>query len=146
MGKIDGLDVTPLKIIETVGGNVLHAMKSTEEQFVGFGEVYFSTVHPGIVKAWKKHRKMTLNLVVPVGKILFVCFDDRKSSPTCGIYNEIEMSIKNYQRLTVPPMIWMGFQGTSNEMSLLLNVASIPHEQNEMDIKDLSAIKYDWRK
>jgi len=56
------------------------------------------------------------------------------------------MSIKNYQRLTFPPMIWMGFQGISNEMSLLLNVTSIPHEQNEMDIKDLSAIKYDWRK
>ena len=69
--KIDYL-LTPLKIIDVEGGNVLHAIKDTDQGFKKFGEAYFSTIEPGAIKAWKRHRKMTLNLVVPIGKIKFV--------------------------------------------------------------------------
>ncbi len=31
--------------------------------FQRFGEIYFSAVHPGAVKAWHMHRKMVLNYV-----------------------------------------------------------------------------------
>ena len=41
-----------------------------------FGEVYFSSIKPKSVKAWKLHKKMTLNIVVPVGKVRFALFDD----------------------------------------------------------------------
>ncbi|MCK4830475.1 dTDP-4-dehydrorhamnose 3,5-epimerase family protein [bacterium] len=107
---IEGVMLTPLKIIPRDVGDVLHAMKRTDASFCGFGEVYFSTVNKGQVKAWKRHRKMTLNLVVPCGEIKFALYDDRTESPTCGKFLEVVLSRDNYQRLTVPPMIWMGFQ------------------------------------
>ena len=105
--------ITPLDIIDTPGGNVMHAMKESSAGYLGFGEVYFSQVDKGIIKAWKRHKKMTLNLVVPVGKIRFVLFDNRKL--TNGRFQEVIISKDNYCRLTIPPMVWLGFQGLSDE-------------------------------
>ena len=57
-------------------------MKETSAGYAGFGEAYFSQVDKGAIKAWKRHKKMTLNLLVPVGEIKFVLFDDREASNT----------------------------------------------------------------
>jgi dTDP-4-dehydrorhamnose 3,5-epimerase len=133
MVKIEGVLLTPLKIIEGAHGNVLHALKNHESSFTQFGEAYFSSVKMNAVKGWKKHQKMTLNIVVPVGVIQFVLFDDRKNSQTYKLIDEIELSVHNYQRLTVPPGIWMAFKGKGDGLNLLLNIASIPHEPSEAD-------------
>ena len=69
---IDGVLLTPLKQITHPKGDVFHAMKCVDPGFEGFGEVYFSSVLQGLVKAWKRHSRMTLNLVCIVGKIHFV--------------------------------------------------------------------------
>ena len=71
---INGVLITPLKIIETSGGNVLHSLKDTDSGFNGFGEAYFSEIEPKAIKAWKLHKKMTLNISVPIGKIKFVLY------------------------------------------------------------------------
>jgi dTDP-4-dehydrorhamnose 3,5-epimerase len=134
--------VTKLDIIETLGGDVMHAMKESSVGYVGFGEVYFSQVNKGAIKAWKRHKKMTLNLVVPVGEIRFVLFDDREVSNTQ--FQEIIISKSNYCRFTVPPMIWMGFQGLSDDRAMLLNIANIEHNLHEVDRKEIDEINYDW--
>ena len=146
MGKplIEGVWVTPQKIIKVPGGNVLHAMKCIDPGFAGFGEAYFSTVKYGSIKGWKKHFEMTLNLIVPRGSIRFVMFDDRAQSPSHGEYMEIELSQKNYQRLTVPPNIWMAFMGMAKQSSILLNIANIPHSPDEVDRKNIHEIAYNW--
>ena len=143
---IEGVILAPLKIIPVDKGDVLHAMKRTDASFCGFGEVYFSTVNKGQVKAWKRHRKMTLNLVVPCGEIKFVLYDERVGSPTYGKFFEVALSRRNYQRLTVPPMIWMGFQGMGDGVNMLLNIANIPHDPQEADRLDVNnvLIKYNW--
>ena len=38
-------------------------------------------------------------------------------------------------RLTVPPMLWMGFQGVGDATAMLLNVANMPHDPDEVDRK-----------
>jgi len=134
--------VTKLTIVETVGGNVMHAMKESSVGYKSFGEAYFSQVANGAIKAWKRHKKMTLNLVVPVGKIKFVLFDDRKISNTQ--FQEVVISKSEYCRLTVPPMIWIGFQGLLDGNSMLLNIANIEHDPNEVDRKEIDKINYDW--
>ena len=42
-------------------------------------------------------------------------------------------------------MVWMAFKGVGDEKSLLLNVASIPHDPIESEVKKLDEIKYKWR-
>lgn len=143
---IEGVMLTPLKIIFGDTGDILHAMKRTDASFCGFGEVYFSTVNKGQVKAWKRHREMTLNLVVPCGEVKFVLYDDRTESPTCGNVFEVVLSRGNYQRLTVHPMIWTGFMGIGDGLNMLLNIASIPHDPQESDRLDVhnELIQYNW--
>ena len=141
---IKDLLITPLDIIETPGGNVMHAMKNDSPGYFGFGEAYFSEIDKNTVKAWKRHREMTLNLIVPLGKIKFVMFDDRKG--TNNGFQEVIISKENYCRLTVPPMIWVGFKGLSSFKSILLNIASIPHNPKEVDKKEIDKIEFDWNR
>lgn len=144
MSDITGVTLTPLMRIPTAGGDVLHAMKATDPGFAGFGEAYFSTIEPGAVKAWKRHTRMTLNLIVPIGAIRFVIHDDRNGSPALGVFKQFMLSTESYHRLTVPPMLWMAFQGVGETTALLLNVANMPHDANEIDRRPLDAFSFDW--
>ena len=75
LNSVDGVILSPLKIIENPLGNIFHVMKSSDLGFMGFNEAYFSTINYNQIKPWKKHLKMTLNLIVPVGEIRFVLYD-----------------------------------------------------------------------
>jgi len=139
---IENVLITPLDIISTPGGSVLHAMKYIDSSFIGFGEAYFSEIEPNSIKAWKRHRKMTLNLIVPIGKVRFILFDNH--NPNKVQFQEVVLSRKNYCRLTVPPMVWMGFQGLSKKNSMLLNVADLIYNPKEVDRKKIDEIEFDW--
>ena len=142
---IAGIEVTPLKIVSTPGGDVFHGIKASDAGFCGFGEAYFSTIQPSIIKPWKRHNRMTLNLVVIVGCIRFVVHDDRAGSPTQGLTESYVLGPHtNYCRLTVPPGVWMAFQGLSDTHSILLNVTDIPHDPTEVDRRTLGEIDYPW--
>lgn len=143
--SIEGIILSPLKIINVPEGDVLFGMKTGDSGYEGFGEAYFSTIEPGAVKAWKRHRKMTLNLVVPVGAIRFIMFDDRPHSTTCGELQEVVLSRDHYYRLTIPPMVWLGFQGVGETVGMLLNIASIPHDPSEADRKSVNEITFAWQ-
>lgn len=142
--NIDGVILTPLKIIENPKGDVYHALKNTDAGYAGFGEAYFSTVKSGEIKGWKKHKDMTLNLIVPVGSIKFVLHDVRGESTSKGEFMGIVLSSESYCRLTVPPNVLMAFQGTGSTLNLLLNIASVPHDPTESENISLAEIDYDW--
>ena len=139
---INDVLITPLDIIETPGGNVMHAMKQIDAGFDGYGEAYFSEVNFHSIKAWKRHKEMTLNLVVPVGKIKFVLFDDREELN--NQFQEITISRDSYYRLTIPPLVWVGFKGLSENGSMLLNIANIIHDPLEVDRKNIKEIQFNW--
>lgn len=139
---IDGLLLTPLRIINNHKGDIYHALKASAPGYISFGEAYFTAVSQGLVKGWKRHNRFTLNLVVPIGEIRFVLFDDRSGHTTFGQFFDVNLGIdRNYSRLTVPPGIWMAFQGVG-EFNLLMNIINSEHDPDESDNRDLSEIKY----
>ncbi len=135
---------TDLTIIEADSGSVYHGLKNTDKGFKEFGEVYFSSVKKDIIKAWKLHKEMTLNLLVPVGTVLFCFLDEREQSSTFNQTFKIMLSQNPYYRLTVPPGIWFGFQGLSPGLNLICNIADIPHDPNEVSRKEINEIELDW--
>ena len=139
MNILDHIQVTPLQQISTTGGDVWHALKSTEDSFSGFGEAYFSWVKPGAIKAWKQHLKMTMNLIVPIGEVLFVFCDLKRHS-----FREERIGTVSYVRLTIPPRIWFGFQGVSVTTSLVLNLTNMPHDPAEVERKSMEEIRFNW--
>lgn len=146
MGTVDipGVALTPLKSVFHPKGNVFHAMKKSDPGFNGFGEAYFSTINCGDVKGWKKHLRMTMNLVVPVGEIWLVLHDDREGSSANGSFFDVCLSPQNYQRLTVPPGVWMGFKGLGSGLNLLLNLANMEHNPAESENIALEFFPFDW--
>lgn len=135
--SMEGISLTPLKIISGDGGNVLHALKSFEDSFTEFGEAYFSTVNHNIIKGWKKHTVMISNIIVPTGEIQFIFYDDRPESDSYKQFFEVILSTKNYQRLSVQPGIWMAFKGISHDLNLLLNISSVAHDPMECELLSL---------
>ena len=140
---MEGVALHPLKHIVVPKGDIYHALKSTDEGYAGFGEAYFSQIEQGEAKGWKRHNRMALNLVVPVGAVKFVIYDDREGSATKGQFYEVILSPEtNYQRLTVAPGLWMAFYGVGEGRSMLMDIIPEPHDPAEADRKDLSDIPY----
>ena len=140
MMLLDQIKVTRLSQISIDGGDVCHALKSTDENFHGFGEAYFSWVKANSIKAWKLHLKMTMNLVVPIGTVHFVFFDPEKNK-----FRDLEIGNEFYCRITVPPKIWFGFKGRGDKDSLILNISNIPHDPEEVLRKSKEKIIFNWK-
>ena len=143
---IEGVIITPLKRIPDERGSVMHILKSSDQAFQGFGEVYCSTVYPGVVKGWHLHQRISLNYVVIRGTIKFVLYDGRAGSSTHGEVQEISMGDRNYVRVTVPPGLWNGFQGVGIEEAYVVNVTDMPHDPDEIERADpfTKDIPYSW--
>ena len=130
--------VTPLRRVDTVGGDVLHGMKQSDPGYAGFGEAYFSYIKKNKIKAWKKHLKMNLNLIVPFGTVMFVFMDES------GSFRKEIIGDKQTLRLSVPPGIWFGFKGIGSEVNIILNISDIIHDDHEVIRKNISEINFDW--
>ena len=143
---IDGVQVIPLKRIPDDRGKVMHMLKRDDPHFTRFGEIYFSWIYPGVVKAWHLHSRMTIHYAVPVGMIKLVCYDDRPGSRTRGKLDEICVGTDAYSLVIVPPKVWNGFKGLGVEPAMVANCASIPHDPAEITRLDPHSgkIPYSW--
>jgi len=144
--EIQGVIITDLKIISDKEGAVLHMLRCDDPIFCQFGEIYFSKILPGAVKAWKLHKKMTLNLAVPVGKVKLVLYDNRVEPKTNGVVKEIILSEENYKLVTIPPLIWFGFKAIGKETAFLADCATMPYDPAEIERLESSSdkIPYQW--
>jgi dTDP-4-dehydrorhamnose 3,5-epimerase len=145
---IDGVHVVPLRRIPDERGCIMHMLRADAPHFQRFGEIYFSGVYPGAIKAWHIHKVMTLNYAVVAGTVKLVLFDDRPSSPTNGELMELFVGEHNYCLVTVPPLVWNGFKGCGSAMALVANCATHAHDPDEIAREDPfgSRIPYDWRR
>jgi len=140
MGDLDvQISLRPLEVISVNNGDVLKALNKSDDTYKGFGEVYFSEIKHGRIKAWKKHTKMVMNIVVPVGKVKFVFFEK-----ITGHFKEVIIGRDNYALLTVRPNIWFGFQGLSAGKNIVMNISNIVHDPKESISLDQKKINYDW--
>ena len=146
MSEIDGVRVIPLARIPDERGTVLHMLKASDPHFLRFGEIYFSTIYPGIVKGWHRHQEMTLNYACVFGQIKLVLYDERDGSPTYGRIMEVFLGIDNYALVVIPPALWNGFKGMSPPYAIVANCCTHAHDPARtvrLDPFD-NHIPYDW--
>jgi len=146
--EIEGVIVQPLKQIFDDRGSILQMMRSDSELFERFGEVYFSEIEPGKVKAWKRHKKQTQNLAIPINKIRLVIFDGRPLSSTFELVSEFELGRPDhYHLIQIPPMLWYGFQALGDQAALIVNCPDQPHDPEETESlpSDSNQVPYQWK-
>lgn len=136
--------LVPLREIAVPNGNVYHALKSSEDGYINFGELYFSRIEMGKIKGWKRHNLCTLNLIVVEGVVSFiVASDDFLEGNGESYRKEFTIGPKvNYKRLVVPPGYWMAFKGVGAGENIIANVIDKEHDPEESDSR--SFIDCDW--
>ncbi|MBI4234835.1 dTDP-4-dehydrorhamnose 3,5-epimerase family protein [Candidatus Peregrinibacteria bacterium] len=145
-GPIEGVIIKPLKKIPDERGMVMHMLRNDDPDFQQFGEIYFSTAYPGVIKAWHIHTQMTLNYAVISGMIKLVCYDNREDSPTKGNFMEIFTGENKYERITIPQGVTNGFKVIGDKTAIVANCATLPHDPTEILRIDpfTKDIPYDW--
>jgi len=145
--SINGVVKQPLLQIEDFRGAVLHMLREDSPLFSRFGEIYFSLIHAGVIKGWKRHRLITQHFTVPMGRIRLIIYDAREQSPTHGQVSEYLLGRPdNYCLLRIPPMIWYGFQGHGQEDALVANLTDLAHDPKESETLplDTQEIPFSW--
>lgn len=133
------IKVNNAKIIKVNFGNVYKVIDNKSIGYSKFGEAYFSFINYKKIKGWKRHSKMRMNLVVPVGKVQFVFYSHKNNK-----FKKIIIGEKNYKRITVEPGIWFAFKGLSKKTNIILNISNIKHSPKESDSIELKSIYYKW--
>ena len=140
MEKLKNIKIIKLKSFKNDKGDVFRAFRKNEDKIGKFGEVYFSWIKKNAIKGWKLHKKMQMNLVVPVGSVRFVFYYKKK-------FKEIIIGEKKYCRIYVPSNIFFAFQNVSKQKSLVVNYSNIIHQKNKEVINlNLKELNYIWKK
>ena len=119
---IDGVKVKNLRTIPDDRGRLMEILRNDDEIYQKFGQVYMTTVYPGVVKAWHYHKIQSDNIVVLSGMAKIALYDARENSPTYKTANEFYMGIHNPILLHVPPYIYHGFENITDSEILILNI------------------------
>lgn len=143
---IEGVKVVAKKKIIDDRGAIFHMLRNDDPEFQKFGEIYFSKIHPGVIKAWHHHSRMTLNYLVVSGSIQLGLWDGRKNSPTYQKAQTIYLDEQNSQLAVVPFGVWNGFKGLGPTSSVVANCATEAHDPTEITRRphDDKEISYDW--
>ncbi|MEK9155504.1 MAG: dTDP-4-dehydrorhamnose 3,5-epimerase family protein [Patescibacteria group bacterium] len=144
MPNIEGVLLTPKKIVGDERGKVMQVLRADEPCFLKFGEAYISAIFPNVVKGWKLHTLSTSNMVVPVGEVQFLMHDTREGSVTKGKYENVTIGESNYQLLTIPPGVVYAWRNTQEQTAFVLNCATELWSPNESSNLSLDTYPCEW--
>lgn len=130
---IEGVIVKPLTRHVDDRGYLMEVMRSDDELFQKFGQVYVSACFPGIVKAWHCHRLQFDFFCCLAGNLKVGLFDDREGSPTRGETQSVVIGTLKPALIRIPPLVWHGFAAVGNETAVVLNVPTELYNYREPD-------------
>ena len=148
MKLIAGVRLKQLKVIPDERGRLMEILRSDDDLFLKFGQIYMTTAYPGVVKGWHYHQKQIDNFAVVRGMMKLVLYDRRDDSPTRGQINEFFLGLHNPQLVQIPNLVLHGFKGIGTEEAIVINCPTEVYRYNEPDefrIDPFSKeIPYDW--
>ena len=147
---IDGVKIKKLKLIPDERGRLMEILRRDDGFFEKFGQVYMTTVNPGVVKAWHYHRLQRDNFCCVKGKIQIGVYDAREDSPTFGKTMNIIASLEEPKLVSIPSNVYHGFKCIAEEESIVINTPTELYNHAKPDEYRVDAYKndipYDWRR
>jgi len=147
---IEGVKIKKLKVIPDERGRLMEMLRSDDDLFIKFGQVYLTTAYPGVVKGWHYHKKQTDNMTVVKGMMKIVLYDNREGSSTRGEINEFFMGMHNPLLLKIPPLLLHGFKCISDEEAMVVNCPTDTYDYEKPDEFRLdphqNEIHYEWER
>jgi dTDP-4-dehydrorhamnose 3,5-epimerase len=145
---IEGVRIKELRLIPDERGFLMEILRSDDEIFEEFGQVYVTVAYPGVVKGWHYHKIQTDFFTVVRGMMKIVLYDSRPDSPTKGEVNEFFMGELNPLLITIPPGVLHGMKAVGAEPGYVVNCPTRPYDREEPDEYRVDPhdndIPYDW--
>ena len=143
---IHGVEAKDLRLYVDERGIVVEILRSDDPIFDQFGQVYYATCNPGVIKAWHYHKIHTDYLYCIYGSAKLGLYDAREDSPTHGLTNTFIMNEYNHLLVKVPPGVLHGQMCLSAVPCIMVNVPTHvydPADEYKVDPFDPS-IPYEW--
>jgi dTDP-4-dehydrorhamnose 3,5-epimerase len=145
---IEGVATKKLKVVPDERGRLMECLRSDDDLFIKFGQLYVSTTLPGVVKGWHLHHVQWDNVVCIKGMIKLALCDGRDGSPTKGQVDEFFLGEHNPLLVRVPPGLWHGWKCVSTDEAYIVNAPTEVYvydspDQDELP-HDTPEIPYDW--
>ena len=131
--EIEGVWVKDLTVIPDERGRLMEILRSDEEGYVKFGQVYISTTYPGVVKAWHLHKVQDDNFACVKGMVKLVLYDARDDSLTKGTLTEYFIGDHQPKLVRVPAGVYHGWKCISPDESIVVNVPTEPYNREAPD-------------
>jgi len=145
---IEGVATKRLKVIPDERGRLMECLRSDDELFIKFGQMYVTTTLPSVVKGWHLHHGQWDNVVCVKGMIKLVLCDGRESSPTEGQIDELFIGEHQPLLVRIPPGVWHGWKCVSPEEAYVVNAPTEVYVYEDPDQDELPPdtpeIPYDW--
>jgi dTDP-4-dehydrorhamnose 3,5-epimerase len=130
---IHGVQTKKLKVIPDERGRLMEILRSDDELFSKFGQVYMTTAYPGVVKGWHYHKKQDDHFAVVKGMIKLVLYDGREDSSTKGEVNEFFLGEQNPLLVKIPRLVYHGFKCISQQEAICINVPTEVYNYDQPD-------------
>jgi len=147
---IKDVQVKKLKLIPDERGRLMEILRSDEEFFQKFGQVYMTTAYPGVVKAWHYHKKQDDYFTCISGAMRLALYDAREDSPTYKEVNDFIVSLDAPMLIKIPRLVYHGFKCVGDKEAIVINTPTMPYNSKDSDEYRLDAFKndipYDWKK
>ncbi len=130
---IDGVRARRARVLPDERGRLGEILRADDPWFEKFGQVYFTTTYPGVVKAWHYHRKQTDHFYCLRGSVKLALYDAREASATRGEVNEIYLSEHRPALVRIPPGVYHGWMCVSDVECCVINVTSECYDYKNPD-------------
>jgi len=145
---IEGVAVRRAKVLPDERGRLGEILRADDPWFEKFGQVYFTTTFPAVVKAWHYHKKQTDHIYVIKGTVKIALCDRREDSPTKDVVNELYLGEHCPGLVRIPPGVLHGWLCVSPDEAYIVNVASEVYNYAEPDEFRLDPhdndVPYEW--
>ena len=133
------IKVVNLLKINNSKGDIQLIEKFNNEQSKKIKELYCTWINYNQIKGWNFHKKMTVTLIVLLGRVKFVIYE-----PKNLLFKSYIIGENKVKKIIIPPGFFFGIKNLSRSKSLILNMASIKHSKKEFIKIPLNKIKYSW--
>jgi dTDP-4-dehydrorhamnose 3,5-epimerase len=147
-GVIEGVRARRARVLPDERGRLGEILRADDPWFEKFGQVYFTTTYPGVVKAWHYHKLQTDHFYCLRGAIKLGLYDGRPDAATHGEVNEIYLSEHLPALVRIPPGVYHGWMCVSDVECIVVNVTTECYDYAKPD--EFRApphdndIPYDW--
>ena len=132
-------------------GQLMECLRNDSPEYHSdFGQVYMTTVKPGIIKAWHYHNHQTDRMILVKGTVRFVGYVlDEADQENSQVVLDFVVSDRDPYLIEIPSGVYDGFQNAhDSEEAYIMNVSTRAYNHSDPDEVRLSpydsAIAFNW--